>query len=105
MVLAQLVAFGRVSQERQSVRDRKEALKLRKQEVEDAKNDRVMNGSIGLNGVPISNGGSKLNGTACMDTAKCTELPDKLMGFQREDTDDTDETEEMQETDEDEMML
>jgi len=95
MVLAQLVAFGRVSQRRQTVRDRKEAVKLRKEEMEDAKKGREMNGVLKLNGR------LKLNGTADMNGIKWTEQPDGTTGSDRDDRDDTDDTEGTEE----EMML
>ncbi|KAI9879844.1 MAG: hypothetical protein M1830_006867 [Pleopsidium flavum] len=101
MVLAQLVAFGQVSQKRQTVRDRKEAVKLRKEEMEDAKKGREMNGGTESNGVVKSNGGLKLNGTADMNWIKCTEQADGMIESDRDETDGTDETEGTEE----EMML
>jgi len=96
MVLAQLLAFGRVSQRRQTVRDRKEALKSRKEEAQDSYF------ASEPNGWADSSGGVKVNGTAVMNGGKRDRL-DGSLDLSREETEETDETEET--TEEEEMML
>lgn len=96
MVLAQLLAFGRVSQRRQTVRDRKDALKSRKEEAQDSYF------ASEPNGWADSTGGVKVNGTAGMNGGKRDRV-DGTVGPGREEMDETDETEET--TEEEEMML
>jgi len=96
MVLAQLLAFGRVSQRRQTVRDRKDAQRVRKEEAQDSYFSSEMNGWA------EANGGPKANGLAGVNGIKRTE---RLEGPMRPDRDELDETDETEETTEEEMML
>lgn len=96
MVLAQLLAFGRVSQRRQTVRDRKDALRPRKEDAQDS-----YFGSE-TNGWAEANGGLKVNGTAGMNGLKHVERVEGTTTPDRVDSDESDETEE---TTEEEMML
>ncbi|MCJ1360913.1 hypothetical protein MMC16_000008 [Acarospora aff. strigata] len=103
MVLAQLLAFGRVSQKRQTVRDKKEAQRVRREETQEANVGHEMNGATLLNGAPKLNRTPKENDMADMNGIRITEQLNGATGLDRDETDDSDKTEET--TEEEEMML
>lgn len=97
MVFAQLLAFGRVSQRRQTVRDRKDALRGRKEEgqVQDSYLGGEGNGSVESNGGWKVNGGVGMNGGKRVERLEETTRPVTDEGDESDETDETTEEEEM----------